>query len=201
MKWTESGFRPPLCTYRLNWARRTSWGWWDDWDDTVLQTQDSKFKPWRSEAEHATSRSRRLPTILTFTRGWGRNIFVSLKPPRQGTEPRTLAWKAAVLTTTLGPPPNLFGKSQLRTGFRRRLRMWLKRDIHAWGIRKFRLHQGYTNNTQLVWLMHMNLCLDLESGMTNYIRFFLVHFWKRYSVLPRLSFSLEPVIQASTPIK
>ena len=70
MKWNESGFRPPLCTYRLNWARRTSWGWWDDWDDTVLQTQDSKFEPWRSEAEHATSRSRRLPTILTFTRGW-----------------------------------------------------------------------------------------------------------------------------------
>ena len=105
-KWNESGFRPPLCTYRLNWARRTSWGWWDDWDDTVLQTQDSKFGPWRSEAEHATSRSRRLPTILTFTRGWGRNNFVSFKPPRPGTEPRTLAWKAAVLTTTLGPPPS-----------------------------------------------------------------------------------------------
>ena len=104
-KWNESGFRPPLCTYRLNWARRTSWGWWDDWDDTVLQTQDSKFEPWRSEAEYATSRSRRLPTILTFTRGWGRNNFVSFKPPRPGTEPRTLAWKAAVLTTTLGPPP------------------------------------------------------------------------------------------------
>ena len=104
-KWNESGFRPPLCTYRLNWARRTSWGWWDDWDDTVLQTQDSKFEPWRSEAEHATSRSRRLPTILTFTRGWGRNNFVSFKPPRPGTEPRTLAWKAAVLTTTLSPPP------------------------------------------------------------------------------------------------
>ena len=104
-KWNESGFRPPLCTYRLNWARRTSWGWWDDWDDTVLQTQDSKFEPWRSEAEHATSRSRRLPTILTFTRGWGSNIFVSFKPPRPGTEPRTQAWKAAVLTTTLGPPP------------------------------------------------------------------------------------------------
>ena len=105
MKWNESGFRPPLCTYRLNWARRTSWGWWDDWDDTVLQTQDSKFEPWRSEAEHATSRSRRLPTILTSTRAWGRNNFVSFKPPRPGTEPRTLAWKAAVLTTTLGPPP------------------------------------------------------------------------------------------------
>ena len=104
-KWNESGFRPPLCTYWLNWARRTSWGWWNDWDDTALQTQDSKFEPWRSEAVHATSRSRRLPTILTFTRGWGRNIFVSFKPPRPGTEPRTLAWKAAVLTTTLGPPP------------------------------------------------------------------------------------------------
>ena len=101
-KWNESGFRPPLCTYRLNWARRASWGWWDD---TVLQTQDSKFEPWRSKAENATSRSRRLPTILTFTRGWGRNIFVSFKPPRPGTEPQTLAWKAAVLTTTLGPPP------------------------------------------------------------------------------------------------
>ena len=106
IKWNESGFRPLLCTYRLHWARRTSWGWWDDWDDTVLQTQDSKFEPWRSEAEHATSRSRRLPTILTFTRGWGKNIFVSFKPPRPGTEPRTLAWKAAALTTTLGPPPS-----------------------------------------------------------------------------------------------
>ena len=114
-KWNESGFRPPLCTYRLNWARRTPWGWWDDWDDTVLQTQDSKFEPWRSEAEHATSRSRRLPTILTFTRGRGRNNFVSFKPPWPGTEPRTLAWKAAVLTTTLGPPPTFHPRSQKST--------------------------------------------------------------------------------------
>ena len=60
-KWNESDFMPPLCTYRLNWARRTSCGWWDDWDNTVLQTQDSKFEPLRSEAEHATSRPRRLP--------------------------------------------------------------------------------------------------------------------------------------------
>ena len=83
-KWNESGFRPLLCTYRLNWARRTSWGWWDDWDDTVLQTQDSKFEPWRSEAEHATSRSRRLPTILTFTRGWGRNNFCFFQTAETG---------------------------------------------------------------------------------------------------------------------
>ena len=31
------------------------------------------------------------PTLLSFTRGWGRNIFVSVKPPRPGTEPQTLA--------------------------------------------------------------------------------------------------------------
>ena len=37
-------------------------------------------------------------------------FFVSFKPPRPGTEPRTLAWKAAVLTTTLGPPPNCPGE-------------------------------------------------------------------------------------------
>ena len=54
----QLGFRPLLCTYRLNWAKRISWGWWDDTD---VQTQDSKFKPWRSEAEHATSRSHLSP--------------------------------------------------------------------------------------------------------------------------------------------
>ena len=80
----ESGFRQHLSTYRLNWARRTSWGWWDDWDDTVLQTQVPKFEPWWSEAEHATSRSRRLPTILTFTRGWGRNIFCFVQTAKTG---------------------------------------------------------------------------------------------------------------------
>ena len=66
--------------YRLNWARRTSWGWRNDWDDTVLQTQDSKLEPWRSEAEHATSRSRRLPTILNLYEWAGKKHFVSLKP-------------------------------------------------------------------------------------------------------------------------
>ena len=44
-KWNESGFRPPLCTYRLNWARRTSWGWWDDWDDTGFEIRARVGKP------------------------------------------------------------------------------------------------------------------------------------------------------------
>ena len=38
----------------------------------------------RSEAEHATSRSRRLPTILTFTHGWGRNIFCFFETAETG---------------------------------------------------------------------------------------------------------------------
>ena len=51
-------------------------------NDTALHTQNSKFGPWRSEAEHATSRSRKLPKNTDFfTNGWGRNIFVSFKPP------------------------------------------------------------------------------------------------------------------------
>ena len=37
-----------------------------------------------TEVEHATSRSWRLPTILTFTRGWGRNIFCSFKTAETG---------------------------------------------------------------------------------------------------------------------
>ena len=38
----------------------------NEWDDTALQTQDSTFEPLRPEAEHATSRSWTLPTILNL---------------------------------------------------------------------------------------------------------------------------------------
>ena len=88
MKWNEWGLRPPLCTCRLNWARRTSWWWWDEWDDTAFQTQDSKFKPWRSEAEIATSRSRRLPTILNIYEWVGKkHLFLWNLNARAGFEP------------------------------------------------------------------------------------------------------------------
>ena len=40
--------------------------------------------PWRSEAEHATALSRRLPTILTFKRGWGRNSFCFFQTAETG---------------------------------------------------------------------------------------------------------------------
>ena len=105
IKWNESGFRPPLCTYRLNWARITYWEWWDDWYHTVLQTQDSKLEPWRSEAEHATSRSRRLPTILTFTCGWRRNIFCFFQTTETGNRTTNSGVKGSGANHCLGPPP------------------------------------------------------------------------------------------------
>ena len=62
-KWNESGFRQPLCTYMLNWARRTSCGW--EVNETTLS---SRHRIQNSEAEHTTSRLQRLTTMLSFTR-------------------------------------------------------------------------------------------------------------------------------------
>ena len=105
-KWNESGFRPPMCTHRLNWARITSWGWWDDWDDTVLQTQDSNSSPGGLKPSTLTLGHGGSPQYWLSHVDGEETFFVSLKPPSPGTEPRALAWKAAVLTTTLGPPPS-----------------------------------------------------------------------------------------------
>ena len=69
------GFMPPLCKCRLNWINRTSREWWDGWNGTVLQTQDSKFEPWWCESEHATSLSRRLPSILNLYEWAGKKLF------------------------------------------------------------------------------------------------------------------------------
>ena len=54
-------------------AWRTSWGWWDEWDDTTLQTQGSKFKPWMSEAEHAKTLTFQLYIIMLFE--WESQLF------------------------------------------------------------------------------------------------------------------------------
>ena len=106
MKWNESGFRPPSCTYRLNWARRTS----ED-GEMIEMTLSSRHRIRNSSPGGLR------PSTLPLGHGGSpqywlshaereETFFVSFKPPRQGTEPRTLAWKAAVLTTTLGPPPS-----------------------------------------------------------------------------------------------
>ena len=47
--------------------------------EMTLQKQDSKFKPWRSEAEHATAQSRRLSTIRVD----GEETFVFLSNRRE----------------------------------------------------------------------------------------------------------------------
>ena len=102
-EWMNEGFRPPLCTYRLNWARRNSWGWWDE---TALQRQDSQFEPWLSDAELATSWLRRLSTILNLYEWAEKKHFVSLKlRGHSGARTRDLRLsKQAALTTA--PPQN-----------------------------------------------------------------------------------------------
>ena len=100
------GFMPLLCTYRLNCVRRTSRGWWDEWDDTALQTQDTKFGPWRSEAEHSTSRWRRLSAILSFTSGWGRNsLFLSSRRDRKRTPNSSVKGSGANHYRSVPNPP------------------------------------------------------------------------------------------------
>ena len=103
MKLNESGFRP-LCAHwaRLNWARITSWGWEDKWDDTALQTQDSKFKPWGLWGRVRYLSVTEIPHNTFFQVDGEETFFVSFKSPWPGNEPRTLARKAAVLTTTPG---------------------------------------------------------------------------------------------------
>ena len=97
-------FKLPLCTYRLNWARIISWGWWDEWDDTALQTQDSKFEPWRFEAEHALGNHN-----TEYLRVSGEKTFVFLKLECQSggrTSDLRLA-KQAALTIAPGPRPDV----------------------------------------------------------------------------------------------
>ena len=58
----------------------TFWGWWDEWDDTALQAQNSKFVPWRSEVEHATARSQSPPPHnIDFLRMSGEETFCFFK--------------------------------------------------------------------------------------------------------------------------
>ena len=110
-KWM--GFRPPFCTHWLNWASRTTWGWWDEGDYTALQTQDSKCEPRRSEAKHASSRSRRLPTLLKLYEWAGKKHFVYLQLKGQSGAPiRDLP---AALTTTPWLPPLCVQNSRTST--------------------------------------------------------------------------------------
>ena len=110
--------RPPLdppLTFVLNWARRTSWGWWDEWDDTALQTQNSEFDPWRSEGEQATSRSRRPPTILNhyeWLSGEETLRFFETWRPEWGSNPRSPTLQAVSFNRCTRVPPSKWIKAK-----------------------------------------------------------------------------------------
>ena len=105
----ESGFRPPLCTYRLNWARRTSWGLWDEWADTALPTQEVRnlgpgdLRPCTLPLGHGGSLQ-----YWIFTSNRGRNIwfFETWMSERKWARDLRLS-KQVYLTTAPGPPSSI----------------------------------------------------------------------------------------------
>ena len=71
-----------------------------------LQTQNSKFEPWRSEAEHAISRSRRIPTKFNIYEWAGKKHFASSRLEGQSgacSNLRSPTFQADSFTTAPGP--------------------------------------------------------------------------------------------------
>ena len=94
-------FRPPLCTYRLNWAMGTSWRWRNEWDDTWFEIRT----PAVCGRVRYTSVTKAPHNIKSFERG--RNIFF-LKPECQsGVRTRDLRFsrQATCFNHSTGPPP------------------------------------------------------------------------------------------------
>ena len=83
-KSTQCHHCAPLCTYRLNWARISSWGWLDEWDDTAIQIQDSE-----------------IPALAV----WGRARNAPSRSPESGPNPRSLTFHAG--RTAPGPPSTI----------------------------------------------------------------------------------------------
>ena len=74
MRWNKWGSTPHLYTYRPNWVRRT-WGWWDEWGVTALQTQDSKLSPVGLRPSTLTLGHAGCPQYSIFTIEQGGNIL------------------------------------------------------------------------------------------------------------------------------
>ena len=105
MKWNEWGFRPHLCTYRLHWAKRTSWWWWDEWDDTAFQPHESKFKPWRSDRWPLPLGQGGSTQYWIFTsEGGGIICFFEAWRPERETNPRSPTFQAALTTVPCRSP-------------------------------------------------------------------------------------------------
>ena len=98
------GFRPPVCTYRLKWARRTSWGWWNEWDDTALQTDSSSggLGPSTLPLGHGGS-----PQYITFTSERREKIrYFETWMPERRTELLRLSKQTALTTASCRAPTN-----------------------------------------------------------------------------------------------
>ena len=71
----------------------------------MSETQDSKFGQWRPDAEHATSRSRRLHTILNHYGRARKKLDGQKFDGLNGVRTRDLRLsKQAALATAPGPP-------------------------------------------------------------------------------------------------
>ena len=81
---------------------------WDEWDNTALQTQDSKFDSGRFEVELATFRLRRLPTIFNLCEWAGKKLFFfETWMPERGSKPRSPTFQAGSFNHCTGPTPVL----------------------------------------------------------------------------------------------
>ena len=92
-----------LCTYRLKWARRTSWRWWDKWDDSALQTRNSSPGGLRSSTlplGHGGS-----PQYWIITSERRRNIFFfETWRPEWCWNPRSPTFQAGSFNHCTRPP-------------------------------------------------------------------------------------------------
>ena len=88
----EWGIRPPLCIYRLNWATRTSWGWWDAYAMTLPATHDSRFEPGglRPDTLHSVTRA------ISPWRSRGLALVTAWILYREGHSAMVRAWRSAV---------------------------------------------------------------------------------------------------------
>ena len=115
-------------------------------------------------------------------------FFVSFKPPRPGTEPRTLAWKAAVLTTTLGPPPIALGVS-LSTS----LSLYLSLSLLLWWYcihNRARFHYRYVYILYLWHYRFQNQYIYILADISFTIEFYLNQ--NQYLQLPVFYLSMMP---------
>ena len=94
LKINESGFIPLLCTYRLNWAWRTSWGWWDERDNTVLRHRIRISNPGDLRPSTLLLGHRSFPQYRVL-RVDGEETFFSFKTQRPVNKPRTPSVKGS----------------------------------------------------------------------------------------------------------